>query len=171
MVFDGKHLTRFDEQLLDELKAAQGAPVTLEGPLDGDPSGPNRRSRRVGGVVMGAFVVMALVLGVVAATSRGSGGGGGTDVTPDPEPGFDHGVAEQQVLAAVAQTTAAGSFDLSYRFSETPAEQSTPTTACTDVLQGQGGTVELSADGSTKSAWATGRSATYCMQSPVGGAR
>ena len=54
MVFDGKHLTPFDEQLLDDLKAAQGAPVTLEGPLDGDPSGPNRRSRRVGGTFRAA---------------------------------------------------------------------------------------------------------------------
>ncbi len=167
MVFDGKHLTPFDTQLIDQLNAAQGALEPDVGEAGGGGGPRGRRDRRVAAVAMGCFVVMALVLGGLAVRSRNPGSDDGRDTRRLPSPGLDHGEAEQQVLAALATTTATGRFDVSYRFSEALGEPTTTTTTgCRDtmrspviVVPSADGSGSLSASG-TDSAYST-----YCMSS------
>src|SRR4051794_6182725 len=118
MVFDGRKLSPFDEELLADLQEAQAMP--LEPDPHGSPSsggsGRPRRDRQIGAVVMAAFVVLVVVAGTVIARSGSGGGGGNTDVLPGPDQ--KDGVAEQQVLAALGQTTAMGTMHIDYRMSE-----------------------------------------------------
>ena len=132
MVFDGKHLTPFDEQLLVELREAESVPLEPDGDSPSPSSSPSpgrpRRDRQIVAVVMAAFVVMVVLAGVLA--TRSTGHGGDTDVLPAPD--ADQSVAEQHVLTALAQTTSAGTFDLEYRLSETLAATPSPST-CSQV--------------------------------------
>ncbi len=132
MAFDGKSLTPFDTHLLEDLEAAQAIPLEPDGGSPPSSGGPRRRRRdsRIGACAMASFVVLALVAGAVLATGQSGGGGGGSKVAIH-DPHLRHGAAMQQVLAAVAQTTAAGNFDVSYQLSETLGS-TPPATTCID---------------------------------------
>lgn len=123
MVFDGKHLSSFDEGLLDELKQTQ---TTMAGPAEllspGAADGPRRlRDRRTGAVVMMAFVAVVALVAGLALTARQPGG---HQDKVDPAPHISNGAAKLHVLAALDQTAAAQSFDFTYSLSEA----GTPTT-------------------------------------------
>ncbi len=126
MVFDGKKLSSYDTHLLEDLKRAQAVSLEPDSTLSSSRGAPRRprRDRQVGALVMAAFVLLVVIASAVLASRPSSGGGGHTKVLPDPH--LSHGAAEQQVLAALSQTTAASNFNVRYRMSETLG--STPTT-------------------------------------------
>src|SRR5262245_7436462 len=132
MVFDGEHLSPFDEGLLDDLRNAHPASV---GPVDAsvDASGPHRpptRGRRPAALATLAFVAfVAFVASLAVVTRHGGDDQARVDQRPGPNApdrgpdaaGID---AAAQVNAALQQTTTAQRFDVSYQISAT--QGSTP---------------------------------------------
>ena len=110
---------RSTTELLADLKQAQAVPLEPDDlglvragrPGSTSSRSPGRRGRH-GRVRRCSWSVA----GSVIVRSSGGGGSGDTDVLPSPDQ--DRSVAEQQVLAALGQTTAVGTMHIDYRMSE-----------------------------------------------------